>query len=58
MIFMSDHEKVKEPKARTRYHKSVFPYTINTSYKTVNICTFCDFILPPSCKWQLRFYGI
>jgi hypothetical protein len=47
MIFMSDREIVKEHKARTRYHKSVFPYTVNTSYKTLNLCTLCDFRLQP-----------
>jgi len=57
MIFMSVLEKVKVHKARTRCHKSVFPYTVNTSYKTVNLCTLCDFGLPPR-KWQPCFYGI
>ena len=59
MIFMSGREMVKEHKARTRYHQSVFPYTVNTSYKTVNLCTLCDFRLPPrrdSCAF-MAFYA-
>jgi len=58
MIFLSGREMVKEHKAGTRYHKPVFPYAVNTSYQTVNVCTCCDFRLPSSRKWQLRFYDI